>query len=108
MSRRARALNPLHPGWYHFALARLHYHQKNYEAAIADVERVGLPDFYWTHLLLGAAKGQLGRADADEEIATIFALKPDFSARAELRKWNAQARDLSHMLEGLRKAGLKE
>ena len=108
LSRRAQQLNPLHPGWYHFSFARLHYHEKNYRQTIADVEKVALPHFYWTHMLTAAAKGQLGQADAADALAKVFDVKPNFSARVELRKWNAAAADLEHILEGLRKAGLRE
>ncbi len=108
LSRRAQQLNPLHPGWYHFSFARLHYHETNYRQTIADVEKVGLPHFYWTHMLTAAAKGQLGQADAADALAKVFAVKPNFSATVELRKWNAAAGDLEHILEGLRKAGLRE
>jgi tetratricopeptide (TPR) repeat protein len=108
LSRRAQQLNPLHPTWYYFSFARLYYSQKRYEQTIAEVQKVGLPHFYWTHLLTAAAKGQLGHADAAEALAQIFVLKPAFSARVELRKWNAAAHDLEHILEGLRKAGLRE
>ena len=108
LSRRAQLLNPLHPGWYHFSFARLHYNEKNYEQAIADVEKIGLPHFYWTHLLTAAAKGQLGHKDAPDALARIFAVKPNFSAHVELRKWNAAPGDLEHILDGLHKAGLRE
>ena len=108
LSRRAQQLNPLHPGWYHFSFARLHYHQKAYEQVISDVQKVGLPHFYWTHLLDGASKGQLGRPDASESLARIFEIKPNFSARIELQKWNAAPHDLNHIMDGLRKAGLRE
>ena len=107
LSQRARELNPLHPGWYYFSFARLHYHQKNYEQTIVDVEKIGLPHFYWTHMMSAAAKGQLGHANAGEAIARIFEVKPDFSPRTELKKWNAAPTDLEHIVEGLRKAGLK-
>jgi hypothetical protein len=59
-------------------------------------------------MLTAAAKGQLGQADAADALAKVFDLKPNFSARVELRKWNAAAADLEHILEGLRKAGLRE
>ncbi|HUL08454.1 MAG TPA: winged helix-turn-helix domain-containing protein [Candidatus Acidoferrum sp.] len=108
LSRRAQQLNPLHPGWYHFSFARLHYDQKDYEETIADTEKIGLPHFYWTHLLAAAAKGQLGHPDAGAAVARIFEVKPGFSARAELQKWNAAPADLEHILAGLRKAGLRE
>lgn len=108
LSRRAQQLNPLHPSWYHFSFARLYYSQKLYDQTISEVQKIGLPHFYWTHLLTAAAKGQLGRADAAQSLAQILELKPRFSAREELRKWNAAPHDLEHILEGLRKAGLKE
>ena len=108
LSWRARQLNPLHPGWYYFSSARYHYDRREYEAMLADVERVGLPHFYWTHLLKAAAQGQLQRPEAGASLARIHELKPDFSARAELEKWNAAPQDLEHLLEGLRKAGLRD
>jgi TolB-like protein/tetratricopeptide (TPR) repeat protein len=108
LSRRAQQLNPLHPGWYHFSFARLHYNERGYRQTIADVEKVGLPHFYWTHMLTAAAKGQLGHEDAADAQARIYEVKPNFSASVELRKWNAAPADLEHILEGLRKAGLRE
>jgi len=106
LSRRAQLLNPLHAGWYHFSFARLHYHQRDYREVIADVEKVVLPHFYWTHLLTAAAKGQLGDPDAPQALARTFELKPGFSARHELQKWNAAPADMAHILDGLAKAGL--
>jgi len=105
LSRRAQELNPLHPGWYHFSFARLDYNRKDYEGTIRSVEKIGLPHFYWTHLLVAAAKGQLGRPDAGKALSRILEVKPNFSAHLELRKWNASPDDLDHIVEGLRKAG---
>jgi len=107
LSRRAQRLNPLHPGWYHFSFARLNYSRRDYDAVIADVERIGLPHFYWTHLLGAAAKGQAGHADAGASLARIFEVKSNFSAEVELRKWNAAPEDRDHILKGLRRAGLR-
>ena len=107
LSKRAQLLNPLHPGWYYFSFARYHYDQRDYEATIADVQRISMPHFYWTHLLNAAALGQLQRPEADAALERIYDLKPGFDARAELQKWNAAPDDLEHLLEGLRKAGLR-
>jgi TolB-like protein/DNA-binding winged helix-turn-helix (wHTH) protein len=105
LSRRAQELNPLHPGWYYFSFARRDYNRRAYEDTIRSVEKIGLPEFYWTHLLDAAAKGQLGRPDAGKALSRILGIKPNFSARVELRKWNASPEDLDHIVEGLRKAG---
>ena len=105
LSRRAQELNPLHPGWYYFSFARLDYNRKAYEGTIRWVEKIGLPHFYWTHLLDAAAKGQLGRPDAGKALSRVLEVKPAFSAHLELRKWNASPADLDHIMEGLRRAG---
>ena len=105
LSRRAQELNPLHPGWYYFSFARRDFNRKAYEDAIRSVEKIGLPDFYWTHLLDAAAKGQLGRPDAGKALSRLLEIKPNFSAFLELRKWNASQEDLEHIVDGLRKAG---
>jgi TolB-like protein len=108
LSGRARQLNPLHPGWYYFSFARYHYDQRAYEETLADVQRISMPHFYWSWVLQAAAEGQLGRAQAGASLAQIYALKPDFAARAELQKWNVAPDDQEHILDGLRKAGLEE
>ncbi len=105
LTRRAQRLNPLHPGWYHFSLARLHFSRGQYRETVEDVQRMGLPDFYWTHLLACAALGHMGSTEAADALARILELKPDFSARTELCKWNAAPDDLEHLVAGLQKAG---
>jgi TolB-like protein len=108
LSRRAQQLNPLHPGWYWFSFARFHYDQQDYAETVADVERISLPHFYWTHLLQAASLGQMGDPAAPVALARIFDCKPDFSAARELRKWNAAPDDMEHLMAGLRRAGLQE
>lgn len=108
LSTRAQRLNPLYPGWYHFSFARYHYDRREYAEALTHIERIGLPHFYWMHLLRAAALGQLGRPEAKDALERIYALKPGFSAPAELKKWNAAPADIDHLLEGLEKAGLSD
>ncbi|MDA0240751.1 MAG: winged helix-turn-helix domain-containing protein [Proteobacteria bacterium] len=108
LSKQAQQLNPLHPGWYHFSFARYYYDRGEYGKVLTQMERAGMPDFYWAFLLIAAAQGQLGRPEAAGSLKKIYALKPAFSAAAEIKKWNAAPDDLEHLMEGLRKAGLKE
>lgn len=108
LSKQARALNPLHPGWYHFAPARYHYARGAYDEMLKDMQRVALPHFYWMHMLNAAAQGQLGHAEAANSLSRIYDLNPDFSAHEELTKWNAAPDDMAHIVAGLRLAGLKE
>ncbi len=108
LSRRAQELNPLHPGWYHFSFARYFYHKRDYQEALAETRRIAMPHFYWMHILVAACLGQLGHPDAEKSLAHAYKLKPSFSAYRELKKWNPDPDDMEHIVEGLRKAGLKE
>lgn len=106
LSRRARRLNPLHPGWYYFSTARRCFAERDYRETLAEVERIAMPDFYWTYLLRAAAFGQLGDPSGEGALKRLFELKPDFCAAGELQKWNAASEDFEHLMDGLRKAGL--
>lgn len=108
LSYRAQQLNPLHPGWYHFAAARLHYHEKHYQKMLEDVERISMPSFYWTHLLKAAALGQLDDPSGAASLAEMHRLKPELRARDEMSKWNVAPKHMQHLMEGLLKAGLAE
>ncbi|MCY0095488.1 winged helix-turn-helix domain-containing protein [Hoeflea ulvae] len=106
LSRRAQALNPLHPGWYHFSFARLHYRERQYGETVMDVQRISMPSFYWSHMLNAAALGQLGRSqEAAQSLAMMHEIKPGGSAAAEMDKWNLTTKDQADLIEGLRKAG---
>lgn len=103
----AIALNPLHPGWYHFSFARRAYNTGDYEEALAQVDRIDLPKFYWTWLMRIAALGQLGDDNgASAAISRLREIRPDLDVRAEVLKWNPSFDDCEHIVDGLRKAGL--
>ncbi len=104
---RARALNPLHPGWYYFTFARWHYNAGRYAESLADVQKSGMPNFYWAIIMAAAAKGQLGHSDTVSTLDRLRAIRPDMSPEDELRKWNTAETDQAHIMEGLRKAGLR-
>lgn len=104
LSKRACALNPLHPGWYHFSLARGEYNKRNYEAVVAHLEKIALPHFYWWHMFSAAVKGQIGDRDALDHARRMMELKPELDPARELSKWNAADADREHFLEGLAKA----
>lgn len=108
LSKQAQQLNPLHPGWYHFGLARYHFNKRDYEKTLVDVQRIGMPEFYWTHLLDAAAHGHLSSDAANTSLQHVLALKPGLSPAAELKKWNVAPDDFEHIMDGLRKAGLKD
>lgn len=90
LSLRARELNPLHPGWYHFSTYRYHYSRGEFEEALGEVRRVGMPGFYWARVFEAAALSALGRKEeARAQMDRAYELKPDLNVEEELKKWNA-------------------
>jgi TolB-like protein len=103
----AIALNPLHAGWYHFAFARRAYDMRDYERTLAEIDRVDMPEFYWTRMLRVSALGQLGDiTGAADTYAQLEALRPGFDLRQEITKWNTAPEDVAHLIEGWEKAQL--
>ena len=109
LTRRAIDLNPLHPAWYFFCFARKHLNEGDHAAALAYVRKINLPDFYWSWLVETVALSHLGDTNkASMALARLKALKPDFSARDELYKWNTDPKSTDQILDGLAKAGYVE
>jgi len=109
LADRAMQLNPHHPSWYWFPRAFNAYRQGDYLGALGTALRVNMPGFWRTQLILAAANGELGEpVAAGNAVQELLKIKPNFAvtARDELKKWYDD--DLiSHLIEGLRKAGLE-
>ena len=108
LSKHARALNPLHPGWYHFSPALLNYHQGRYEDMLMDVQRISMPSFFWTHLLNAAALGRMGHEKAGDSLTLMHLTQPGVSAAAEMQKWIISQEKYDNLMLGLREAGHDE
>ena len=111
LMEKAISLNPDHPGWYHIPFFYYYYQQNSYEKALIEAQEMNLPGWFWTHMLLAAAYGQLGREkEGRDTIVKLLELYPDFpdQARGELEKWNNPNAYIEKMMDGLRKAGLPE
>jgi TolB-like protein/Flp pilus assembly protein TadD len=109
MIERAAQLNPRHPGWYWFPLFYNAYRKGDYRGALSFALKINLPHFFYAHVVTAAAYGQLGdREAAGEALRELLALKPHFAAtgRDDLARWYP-AELVEHMMDGLRKAGLK-
>ena len=107
--RKAVALNPRYPAWYNLALFWNEYWNRDYDAALAYVHKINMPNFFWRYALLAAAYGQLGRdQDAQVALKNLLELYPDFAAKAreEFEIWIYEKAAVDHQLEGLEKAGL--
>jgi TolB-like protein/class 3 adenylate cyclase/Tfp pilus assembly protein PilF len=109
---KAKSLNPHHQTWYHFPYFYDAYRQGLDDEALAAAQRINMPGFFWTHVVLGAAYGQLGSNDeAGSSIETLRRLYPGYSIRTlkdHLRMWNFEETIIERMADGLRKAGVPE
>ncbi len=109
---RAIELNPHHQTWYHIPYFYDAYRQGKDEDALAAARRINMPGFFWTHLMLAAAYGQLGMAsEAASAVATLRELWPGYNIQMMVdlhRLWNYEEDVIDRMAEGLRKAGLPE
>jgi TolB-like protein/Tfp pilus assembly protein PilF len=106
---RAMQLNPRHPGWYWIPFYCNAYRKGDYRGAVNFAIKFNLPGFHVMHEALAAAYGQLGEHEkAAESLREIFRLKPDYgtAGRQRLEKW-FDPEFATHMIDGLRKAGLK-
>ena len=108
---RAMAMNPHHPGWYRFTTFFDSYHRGDYTEALATAQRINLPDYFATHYALAIAHAQLGNTEeAKQATDAVLRLWPEFEQEVyggHLEKWMFAQPDLiSHIVEGLEKAGL--
>ncbi len=111
LSRKAVALNPYHPGWFHLTLSSDHYRKGEYEQALAEAQRINLPSLLIMHVSLAAIYGKLGRpSEAHAALADLRELDPNFPEKTldHLRKNYFSEALVESFMDGLSKAGLKE
>lgn len=110
LTTNAMALNPHHPGWYHFTSFFDAYRKRRYTAALEAVQKLNLPEYYPTHYAAAITYAQLGNMPAAQEAkARALQLWPDFErdfVAGHIEKWIHNQPDLiAHILEGLDLAG---
>ena len=109
MSEKARGLNPQHPGWYWFAPLFDAFRKQEYRLALDLAQKVNMPNFWRTNIVLAATYGHLGEAGpAGQALQMLVAARPEFATSTEeecSKWWNPELVD--QITEGLSKAGLK-
>lgn len=109
LTRKAVALSPTHPGWFHTAAVVDHYRKGDYKSALASAKLAHVPLLFSSHMMLAMCYGQLGR-DAEGRTACdrLLELAPDITERVRdtLAAWNLADDIIDHAVDGLRKAGL--
>jgi len=110
IAKKVQQLNPHHPSWFYMFYSCFHYHECEYEQALAAAEKINMPGYYFVSLELMMANAQLGRIEeARKQLKLVLELAPDVARnlRAEISKWWWPSEEfIEHRLEGLRKAGL--
>ena len=115
LQERAIRLNPHVSGWYYYTSFTWYFHERRFEAALGEVYKFTVPDFFGDPLLRAAVLGQLGRVEeAIAALDEVRRLRPElFSAMdgstdletVVRRVWQADGlADL--VVEGLKRAGL--
>ena len=106
----AIARNPEHPGWYHTAPALNFYRQGRYAEALQEAKQIAAPGWLHNHTILAMIYGQLGQEEqARAAVRRILQMDPDFEEDAwyEVQLRNFPGAMAEHMIDGLRKAGLR-
>ena len=106
---RAIELNPNHPGWYWYVPFLNAYRKQDYNSALDIAFKINMPGFTLAYVAVAAAHGQLGNKErAGNAVRQILAVKPDYATVARKELENIWAPELvEHLIEGLRKAGMK-
>ena len=105
--REAMRLNPYHPEWYWVDLGVVLYAAKRYEDALEAFKKSLRPQV-WLLSRIAACYAQLGRMpEAAKAVAEVMKKDPNFSvSRQRVGGWMLQS--VSHLREGMIKAGLPE
>jgi TolB-like protein len=106
LARRAMALNPHHPGWYHMPVCLDHYVKREFEEALRTAKRINMPQFIWTHFVIAAASGRLGRRqEAKTALEALRSLVPDYPEGLQPHLKAVPASDvLEQLMQGLAEA----
>jgi adenylate cyclase len=111
LMEQAKALDPYFPVWYHNGAFHDHYRKGEYAAALDFALKANISTFAQSQSHVVAAYGQLGRPEeAKPYVKRIREIDPSFEVKArELwhLRFQFQPEYLEHLLEGLRKGGLK-
>ncbi len=99
-----------YPLYFH-ACTMLYYYRKNeYKMALKEANKYTVPTLFWAPMVRAAAMGQLNlKTEAQKNIDHLLKHKPDFEQQAAylISRYVKEDELVNHILDGLRKAGMK-
>jgi TolB-like protein len=87
-----------------------YYRKKDYKKSLLEANKYDVPFLFWGPMLRAAVLGQLNLLDeAKPNIAHLLQLKPEFETKARylISRFVKEDELVEHVIEGLRKAGMK-
>jgi TolB-like protein/Tfp pilus assembly protein PilF len=109
LAKRAKQLNPHHPGYYWFADYYDAYRRGDYRGALDAALKGNMPGHHGAQAALAAAYGQLGeREAAGKALRELLRIRPDVASilRSYVERWWAPDY-VEQFIDGIRKAGLE-
>jgi tetratricopeptide (TPR) repeat protein len=109
MLERAIEVNPCHPHWFHAGRVMHMLACRDYEGALAELEKHDPFFTFWLPVVRASILGNLGRLDeAQTHLHQIREQKPDFAPRArELFRRSLKIDSIiDNLIEGLRQGGM--
>lgn len=98
------------PDWYHLHIVLDHYRQRDYRAALAEIDRLANAEDIWALVLSAAIHAQLdSREEARRALERAEALNPRLlqDPRGAMRTHHFPEDVINQLVDGLRKAGLE-
>jgi hypothetical protein len=86
-----------------------HYEQQEFRQALAKLDRIKMPDFFWTHLWRTVLNAELNNhASAQEALEKLIAQRPDLETEIQniLSVWLLDEAFKKRLMLSLEKAGL--
>jgi TolB-like protein/Tfp pilus assembly protein PilF len=109
LAKRAKQLNPHHPGYYWLADYYDAYRRGDYRGALDAALKINMPGHHGSQAALAAAYGQLGeREAAGKALRELLRIRPDIASilRSHVERWWAPDY-VEQFIDGVRKAGLE-
>jgi TolB-like protein/tetratricopeptide (TPR) repeat protein len=111
ITTKAMKLNPHHAGWYYFNTFFNEYRQHHYAEALAIAQKINMPDYWATPMVLALAHAQLGheaaaRSAAEDVLRVWPTFEQDYYVQGLVNWIWGQPELVDHINEGLRKAGI--